>query len=264
MDHHFRKIEDWLEYWIEGSISRFLNSQLSSANLASNLTRAMERELQIDNNGIKHAPDQYILYLNPKIMEALKDNLPEVSQSFKKGLEEIAKQQDYILGDSLIIDFEADPRLKQWEIRSEASYQSEQLDETQRFELEALKNEPQLPQGAFLIVDGDRHYALTQPVINIGRRDENQLVIDNPRISRTHAQLRVRDGRYILLDVGSKAGTLVNSQRIKQHILRPGDVITIGGVELVYGEDIEPSADETIGLQANSDPPRRKNHPKER
>jgi hypothetical protein len=262
MDHHFRKIEDWLEYWIEGSLSRFLNSQLSSANLASTFTRALERELQVDLKGIKHAPDQYILYINPKIMEAIQDNLEEVSQSFKTGLEEIAKQQGYILSESLIVEFEGDPKLKEWELRSEAAYQSEQLDETQRFEQEALKIEPQLPQGAFLIIDGERHFALTQPVINIGRRDENQLVIDNVRISRTHAQLRVREGRYILLDVGSKAGTFVNSQRIKQHILRPGDVITIADVEMVYGEDIEPSADETIGLQTSSFPTQRKNHPK--
>lgn len=262
MDHHFRKIEDWLEYWIEGSLSRFLNSQLSSANLASTFTRALERELRVDQKGIKHAPDKYVLYVNPSIMEALQDNLQDVSSSFKTGLEEIAKQQGYLLSDSLIVEFEGDPKLKEWELRSEASYMSEQLDETQRFEQEALKLEPQLPQGAFLIVDGDRHYALTQPVINIGRRDENQLTIDNPRISRTHAQLRVREGRYILLDVGSKAGTLVNGQRIKQHILRPGDVIKIADIELVYGEDTEPSADETIGLMQNSNPPRRKNHPK--
>ena len=262
MDHHFRKIEDWLEYWIEGSISRFLNPKLSSATLASNLTRAMERELQVDHKGIQHAPDQYILYFNPKIMGGFKDNMSEVSSSFKKGLEEIAKQQGYILSDSLTINIKSDPKLKEWEIRSEAAYQSEQLEETQRFEGEALRKKPQLPQGAFLIIDGDRHYALSQPVINIGRRDENQLVIDNPRISRTHAQLRVRDGRYILLDVGSKAGTFVNSQRIQQHILRPGDVITIANVELVYGEDIESGADETIGLQPDSFPPRRKHPPK--
>ncbi len=256
MDHHFRKIEDWLEYWIEGSISRILNSQLSPATLARNLARAMDRKLQTDQKGIQHAPDKYILYLNPEIMKGMINSLPEVSKSCKKGLEEIAKQQGYILGNSLTIDFETDPKLKEWEIRSVASYQSDLLDETQQFEQKAHRKEPQIPQNAFLIIDGDRHYALTQPVINIGRRGNNQLVIDNPRISRTHAQLRVKDGRFILFDIDSKAGTFIHGQRIKQHLLRPGDVITIANVELVYGEDIEPSADETMGLQLNSFPPK--------
>jgi hypothetical protein len=222
----------------------------------------MEHQLQVDKKGVQHAPDQYILFLNSDILQSLGENLSEVSESCKKGLEEIAKQHDYTLADSLTVTFEADPNLKGWEIRSEASYQSEKLEETQRFEQEALRNQPQLPKGAFLIVDGDRHFTLTQAVINIGRRDENQLVIDNPRISRTHAQLRVREGRYILLDVGSKAGTQVNGHRVKQHILRPGDVITIADVELVYGEDVEYRADETMGLQQNQMSPKRKDEPK--
>jgi hypothetical protein len=262
MDNRFRKIEDWLEYLIEGTISRLLDSQLSPSALASNLARAMEHQLQVDKKGVQHAPDQYILFLNPDIFQSLEDNLVEVSESCKKGLEEIAKQQDYILADSLTVRFEADPNLKGWEIRSEASYQSEILEETQRFEQEALRNQPQLPKGAFLIIDGDRHFTLSQAVINIGRRDENQLVIDNPRISRTHAQLRVREGRYILLDVGSKAGTQVNGHQVKQHILRPGDVITIAGVELVYGEDVEYRTDETIGLHSNHLPRKHKDNPK--
>jgi hypothetical protein len=262
MDHHFRKIEDWLEYWIEGSISRLLNSDLSSSSVASNLARTMERELQVDTKGTRHAPDQYTLYLNPQVLKGIEANLAEVTENFKQGLEEITRQQGYILSDSLTVNFEPDPKLKAWEVRSDASYQSEHLEETQRFQQVVPANVPTPPQGAFLIIDGDWHFALTQPVINIGRKDENQLVIDNLRISRTHAQLRVRDGRYILLDVGSKAGTIVNGQRIKQHILRPGDVITIGDVELVYGEDTSPGADETIGLGPGIIPPRSKKPPR--
>lgn len=257
MDKRFRKIEDWLEYWIEGSISRLLDSELSSSALASNLARSMERQIQVDKEGIQHAPDQYILYLNQDLLQRFQNNLDEVSESCKKGLEQIAEQHDYTLSDTLSVKFMADPNLKGWEIRSEASYKSDRLEETQRFEQEALRGQPLLPQGAFLIIDGERHFTLSQPVINIGRRDENQLVIDNPRISRTHAQLRVRDGRYILLDVGSKAGTQVNGHTVKQHILRPGDVITIVDVELVYGEDVEYRADETIGLEPDHLPRKR-------
>jgi pSer/pThr/pTyr-binding forkhead associated (FHA) protein len=88
------------------------------------------------------------------------------------------------------------------------------------------------------------------------------LVIESPRVSRTHAQLRAKDGRFLLLDVGSKAGVFVHGLRIKQHLLRPGDVITIADVELVYGEDVEPSRDETIGLQSSDLPPRAKKKPK--
>ena len=52
-------------------------------------------------------------------------------------------------------------------------------------------------------------------------------------------------------------GTYVHGQRITQHILRTGDVITIAEIELVYGEDILPGSDETIALQPNSFPPKK-------
>jgi predicted component of type VI protein secretion system len=102
---------------------------------------------------------------------------------------------------------------------------------------EAVLRSGALPDGAFLIVDGRGHYALNRPVINIGRRLDNQLILDNPHVSRTHAQLRIRDGRFVLFDLGSTTGTKVNGRAVKQHVLRQGDVISIAEIRLVYGED---------------------------
>jgi len=57
------------------------------------------------------------------------------------------------------------------------------------------------------------------------------------RVSRSHAQLRLRFGHYVVYDLGSTAGTFVNGQRIEECVLRPGDVISLGGVPVIYGED---------------------------
>ena len=69
-----------------------------------------------------------------------------------------------------------------------------------------------VPEDAFVIVDGIRVIPLTQPVVNIGRRVENTLVIDDPRVSRTHAQLRAINGRYIIFDLNSTGGTFINGE----------------------------------------------------
>lgn len=63
------------------------------------------------------------------------------------------------------------------------------------------------------------------------------------RVSRTHAQLRAVHGHYVLFDLNSTGGTYVNGQRISQHALKAGDVISLSGVPLIYGEDTP--ADET-------------------
>jgi len=258
IDRHFRKIEDWLEYWIEGSISRFFDSQLTSMALASNLVKSMEHEVRTNKSGIRHAPDHYTVYLNPSTLEGLQADISEITENLIDGLEKMAEQYGYILYDKVSVEFKSNLDLRTQEIRSFASYQPDELDETQKFNQRNIQKTPQLPQGAFLIIDGGRHFALDKPVINVGRRPDNHIALDNSRVSRVHAQLRVRDGRYILIDVGSKTGTFVHGQRITQHILRTGDVISIADIELVYGEEILPGSDETMALQPPSFPPKNK------
>lgn len=105
--------------------------------------------------------------------------------------------------------------------------------------LEPSKSEPaSLPLNAFLIVNTTDTYPLDLVIVNIGRRLDNQLVINDPRVSRTHAQLRAVRGRYMIFDLNSTGGTYVNGQRVTQHPLRPGDVISLAGVALIYGEDL--------------------------
>lgn len=97
-----------------------------------------------------------------------------------------------------------------------------------------------IPENAFLIIEGVKVHSLTEPVVNIGRRLENHLVIDDPRVSRNHAQLRAVKGRFVLFDLNSTGGTFVNGQRTSQTVLYPGDVISLAGVALIFGQDNPP------------------------
>ena len=96
-----------------------------------------------------------------------------------------------------------------------------------------------IPENAFLIIEGLKIHPLRESVINVGRRLENHIVIDDPRISRTHAQLRVIKGHFVLFDLNSSGGTYVNGQRTSQTVLYPGDLISMAGVTLVFGQDIQ-------------------------
>ena len=97
-----------------------------------------------------------------------------------------------------------------------------------------------IPENAFLIIEGVKVHPLNESVVNIGRRLENQLVIDDPRVSRNHAQLRAIKGRFVLFDLNSTGGTFVNGQRTSQTVLYPGDVISLAGVALIFGQDNPP------------------------
>jgi len=108
---------------------------------------------------------------------------------------------------------------------------------------------------AFLIVGGARLITLDTPVTNIGRKSDNQVVINNEHVSRSHAQIKKVNDEYILLDLKSTVGTSVNGKRIDQIVLQPGDVISLGGVPIIFGQGNPNTAVESQNLDRiiNSD-----------
>ena len=136
------------------------------------------------------------------------------------------------------------------EVRVIASHKLEPVAETLGMQTSLYNEEPgegdNIPENAFLIIEGVKVHQLTETVVNIGRRLENQLVIDDPRVSRNHAQLRAIKGRFVLFDLNSTGGTFVNGQRTSQTVLYPGDVISLAGVALIFGQDNPPPHPDTI------------------
>lgn len=104
-----------------------------------------------------------------------------------------------------------------------------------------------LPRPAYLVADGKRHIRLTKLVVRIGRAPDNDVILDDPRVSRHHAELRWHADlqRFLLIDMGSTGGTRVNGEPVQQCPLEPGDVIALAGVELRYGEG-DPNATQPL------------------
>ena len=76
--------------------------------------------------------------------------------------------------------------------------------------------------------DGTR-FELVKNAASIGRDSANDIVLLNDSmVSRSHAELQFRDGRWLLLDLGSRNGTIVNGRRVRQHPLKDGDRIQCG------------------------------------
>jgi pSer/pThr/pTyr-binding forkhead associated (FHA) protein len=67
----------------------------------------------------------------------------------------------------------------------------------------------------------------------IGREDDNSIRLDDDKVSRHHAVVRPREGKWFIEDLDSTNGVLVNGARVKQAELRKGDVIRVGTYDLV-------------------------------
>jgi DNA-binding CsgD family transcriptional regulator len=93
---------------------------------------------------------------------------------------------------------------------------------------------------ASLIGANGEIHELAKDVIRVGRDSTCDLVIGaDPKVSRSHAQVRSMQGTWILLDLESRNGTTVNGHRVVRHPLRDGDRIRIGETLLTYtdGDD---------------------------
>jgi len=82
--------------------------------------------------------------------------------------------------------------------------------------------------------DARRDIVLGSDPLAIGRDPQNDITLDDRRVSRKHAEIRLRLGRYTLYDLQSTNGTYVNGRRVAEVVLADGDRLSIGGVELEF------------------------------
>jgi predicted component of type VI protein secretion system len=83
------------------------------------------------------------------------------------------------------------------------------------------------------------------PVVDgliIGRAADCGVVLDDEKASRHHARFVVEVGVVEIVDLESRNGTLLNGTRVQRRLLRDGDVITVGRLELTYRTSPAPSA----------------------
>jgi len=210
--------------------------------LVQKLASAMKSNLVEDAAGNKLVPNVYTLIVNPKSAEQWQQ--PKLLDAMVKSLKVVGEEAGLKFTSQPTISIVQNAQRGISEIDIVASHQMETAEETRGMTPVEGKSETSgsdsIPENAFLIVDGVKVFPLTQSVINIGRRLDNQLVIDDPRISRNHAQLRAIKGRFVIFDLNSTGGTFVNGQRTSQSVMYPGDVISLAGVPLVFGQDNPP------------------------
>lgn len=234
-------LESRLQSLIEGSAGRLLPATpWEGGNLPQSLTHAILQAMQagaqpVPGGGLQ-APNLYRIHVPPRQAELLEEH-PAFLDELTSLMLQMLEQSQLALSGPLSLKVEADPGLAADEVRVTAQDSLSDLTPTR-----GLRRLPEIeptepPQGAFLIVDGTQVYNLDGSVVNIGRRPDNQLCIDDPRVSRLHAQLRLVHGRYVLFDLDSTGGSYVNGRRIRRHILATGDVISLAGLPLVYGQD---------------------------
>lgn len=98
---------------------------------------------------------------------------------------------------------------------------------------------PPMPQAWLTIrlpQAGQQVYRIEKPVVNIGRQLSNDIIVEDKRVSRYHAQVKYQpNGQFSIFDLGSTNGITVNgTPNLRNHNLRNGDRFTIGNYDFYF------------------------------
>ncbi|MCX8061206.1 MAG: DUF3662 domain-containing protein [Anaerolineales bacterium] len=231
------KLEQRLKALIEGSTAHFVSTPPDSSAIAEQLRAALQTNQQALKDGKVLAPNYFLIAASPLYAEKLRQN-KQLIKELENELEYLAQEAGLTFASPPVIQVVDDEEIPHHQVSISAHF-SQEMTDTRGIAENGEGDLVEIPQNAFLIVNGMQIFLLDKAVVNIGRHPDNHLVLEDPRVSRQHAQLRAVRGQYLLFDLGSAGGTTVNNVRVRQAVLSSGDVISLAGVPLVYGEDTQ-------------------------
>lgn len=197
---------------------------------------------------IKVAPASYGLWFNNQV------ELVELGNIL---IEEIKTTRD--IGECApIFHIFGDPNLTGDEIIISAiQVDPDRSDTTYLESLPPDDEEDRVVTNPYLIGPSDNVINIVKTVTNLGRRVDNDIVVDDAKVSRQHAQIRFSPKGCILFDLNSTGGTYINDKRITQQKLRSGDVISLAGVTFIFGEEslTDTSSSTASGDHSKTRPP---------
>lgn len=252
MNNHLARLEARLERLIESVFAHFFSQSIRAQDIVLHLSRAITGSAQIGFNGDSrlYAPDRYRIALHPDVQRELLARAPDLEHILSRHVVALASEAGYRLRTVPIVHLIPDETIPATDIKVKAEHQSLLNGRTAKLDpISALQNGGgvlRAAQNPQLVINGESTFYLTEEIINVGRSRDNQIILDDPRVSRYHAQFRRRAGVYWVFDMSSQSGTFVNDVAIREHALSAGDVIRLGKTQLVYLEDDIPDQ-ETSG-----------------
>jgi len=237
-----KDIEARLQSLVEVRLVGALMGQNIEHTIVQKLATAIRENTITKPDGSRFAPTVYTLVVSPESVEHWQDS--HLLETLVDIIQATGRDAGLKFDFPPVITIAADASIAPDRINLLASHQvNKVMENTQNTPANSDENvveDNTMPENAFLIIEGVKVFPLRAPVVNIGRRLDNTLVIDDPRVSRNHAQLRAIKGRYVIFDLNSTGGTFINGQRTSQSVLYPGDVVSLAGVALIFGQDNPP------------------------
>jgi len=235
---------------IEGWSARLFRARLQPVQIGKRVIRAMEAHQTI-SLAKTFVPNSYVVSLSPADYAQFEQYKRSLERDLAEAVLGAARDRRFTLLAYPTVEIEEDADLSPGDLRVACALVDSSGEEvpanepdrlggiaaghTMILDRDALLSaKPRAPQGAIVAREGtvERQVRLSAEPLTVGRDPKNDIVLDDRRVSRRHAEIRLRLGRYTLYDLQSTNGTFVNGRRIAEMVLSDDDRITIGGAEL--------------------------------
>jgi len=245
-----RTLESKISGLIEGTFNRAFRSEVRPVEIARKLTREMEEHKSFSLSRT-YVPNEYRVYLSPRDRERFAGYEAALADELAGYLLEHARRERFTLPGRPVIEFETDGRLGLGEFGIQTGVVTPEREEPEPVQAERsgrtmiYSNAERLAepleerarsraQTALLLVEG-RRLVVGPAGATLGRSRQSDVVLNDPNISRQHAEIRPRGGSWVLTDLGSTNGSRVNGRPVERsEVVRPGDEIELGSTVLRF------------------------------
>ena len=248
-----KTIEERLEGLVEGFFTKVFRSGLQPVEVGRRIIREMGEQKTVSVNRI-YAPNEFTVFMGPDDYSRFGPMEAGLAREFSELVIDAAKQNRWNLMGLPRIEFREVEKMGKGEFKVEASLAADPdrapqvsthvPDESQPDQQRAISSDTASRlgvrgSGAVLVVLGPdgkpaERISVTRSPVLIGRMSTCDVVLADSNVSRRHAELRREDTNWVLEDLGSTNGTLVNGKLAKEHVLSSGDTLDFGTSSLRF------------------------------
>ena len=242
------RFEKGIERAVNSAFAKAFRSEVQPVEVASALCRECDDRVAVVGRGRSLVPNSFVVELSESDFERVGEWQDALAEELQAVVADHARQQGYSFVGEIRVGFEHADDLDTGVFRVRSSMTKPEAGPPgapggpllPRPEAEALPTAPPptavaAPPPTSPSLDIDGHvYRLTGPVTVLGRSSEADIALDDPGISRRHAEIQLGNGQALLVDLHSTNGTFVDGERVQRAVLADGSQITMGRTRIVY------------------------------
>ncbi|MGZ4639129.1 MAG: FhaA domain-containing protein [Actinomycetes bacterium] len=226
-----QRFERRIEEMVNRPFARAFKAEVQPVEIASALQRECDDRAAIVARGRTMVPNAFTVALGPHDHDRLSTYAEALGGELAAMVSEHAEEQRYAFLGPVTVDFERDDELEtgRFRVRSAAVAGAVPAQTQSGPPVDGATS-----AGVPWLEVGSTTYQLRSAVTRVGRGTDSDLRIDDPGISRHHAEIRQQGGDVLIVDVGSTNGIVINDERVEQARLRDGTRILLGNTTVVF------------------------------